>query len=51
MKKKEKLELMLNKVVEYDNPSANKGKGVHFKAFLYKNVYDYYFKVVEIVTH
>lgn len=50
MKKKEKLELMLNKVVEYNNPKANKGKGSHFKAFLYKNASGYYFKVVEIVT-
>ncbi len=48
--KKEKLELLLNKVVEYNNPKANKGKGSHFKAFLYKKVDRYYFKVVEIVN-
>lgn len=49
--KDEKLKLMLNKVVEYNNPKANKGKGSHFKAFLYKNyVGYYYFKVVEVVN-
>lgn len=48
--KNEKLKLMLNKVVEYNNPKANKGKGSHFKAFLYKNSHGYYFKVVEIVN-
>lgn len=46
--KNEKLKLLLNKVVEYNNPKANKGKGKHFKAFLYKNKRDeFYFKVVE----
>jgi len=44
----EKLKLLLNKVVEFNNPKANGGKGRHFKAFLYKNGTDhYYFKVVE----
>ena len=44
----EKLKLLLNKVVEYNNPKANDGKGRHFKAFLYKNkMGEYYFKVVE----
>jgi hypothetical protein len=42
--KNEKLELMLNKVVEYLDP-----KGTNFKAFLYKNSRGYYFKVVEIL--
>jgi len=43
--KNEKLDLMLNKVVEYDNPKAD-----HFKAFLYKNKNgDYYFKIIEIL--
>jgi len=48
--KNEKLKLMLNKVVEYNDPKANKGKGSHFKAFLYKNNTGHYFKVVEIVN-
>lgn len=48
--KNEKLELMLNKMVEYNNPKANSGKGHNFKAFLYKNHLGYYFKVVEIIT-
>lgn len=43
----EKLKLLLNKVVEYNNPKANDGKGKHFKAFLYKDYQGYYFKVVE----
>jgi len=43
--KDEKLKLMLNKVVEYNDP-----KGNHFKAFLYKKSRGYYFKVVEIIT-
>jgi len=44
----EKLKLMLNKVVEYNNPKSNDGKGRHFKAFLYKNKRgEFYFKVVE----
>ena len=44
----EKLKLLLNKVVEYNNPKANSGKGRHFKAFLYKNKRgEFYFKVVE----
>jgi predicted HicB family RNase H-like nuclease len=46
--KNEKLKLMLNKVVEYNNPKAYDGKGCHFKAFLYKIHRGYYFKVVEI---
>ena len=50
MKKKEKLELMLNKVVEYNDPKAYSGKGCHFKAFLYKNASGYYFKVVEVMA-
>lgn len=48
--KKEKLELLLNKVVEYNNPKARDGQGCHFKAFLYKNYRGYYFKVVEVVS-
>lgn len=48
--KDEKLKLMLNKVVEYNNPKAHGGRGHNFKAFLYKNSRGYYFKVVEIVT-
>ena len=48
--KNEKLKLLLNKVVEYNNPKANGGKGCHFKAFLYKNNHGYYFKVVEVIT-
>lgn len=50
MKKKEKLKLLLNKVVEYNDPKAYSGKGCHFKAFLYKNTNGYYFKVVEVVA-
>lgn len=42
--KDEKLKLMLNKVVEYNDPT-----GSNFKAFLYKNSRGYYFKVVEII--
>lgn len=48
--KNEKLELMLNKVVEYNDPKAYSGKGCHFKAFLYKNYNGYYFKVVEVMA-
>jgi hypothetical protein len=48
--KNEKLELMLNKVVEYNDPKAHGGNGHNFKAFLYKNHRGYYFKVVEIIT-
>jgi len=48
--KDEKLKLMLNKVVEYNNPKAHGGRGHNFKAFLYKNHRGYYFKVVEIIT-
>lgn len=46
----EKLKLMLNKVVEYNDPKAYGGKGCHFKAFLYKNYRGYYFKVVEVLS-
>lgn len=43
--KSEKLDLMLNKVVEYNNRKKN------FKAFLYKNKNnDYYFKVIEVMS-
>lgn len=46
----EKLKLLLNKVVEYNNPKANKGKGKHFKAFLYKNrMSEYYFKIKKTI--
>ena len=46
----EKLKLLLNKVVEFNNPKANDGKGRHFKAFLYKNrMGEYYLKVVEVL--
>jgi len=49
--KNEKLELLLNKVVEYNDPKAYSGKGCHFKAFLYKYPNgDYYFKVVEVMA-
>ena len=48
--KDEKLKLMLNKVVEYNNPEAHGGRGHNFKAFLYKNYRGYYFKIVEIIT-
>ena len=48
--KNEKLKLMLNKVVEYNNPKAHGGRGHNFKAFLYKDKRGYYFKVVEIIT-
>jgi len=48
--KNEKLKLLLNKVVEYNDPKAYKGKGCHFKAFLYKNYSGYYFKVVEVMA-
>lgn len=48
--KDEKLKLMLNKVVEYNDPKADSGKGCHFKAFLYKKTSGYYFKVVEVIT-
>jgi len=48
--KNEKLKLMLNKVVEYNNPKAHGGRGHNFKAFLYKDNRGYYFKVVEITT-
>ncbi len=49
--KNEKLKLLLNKVVEYNNPKANDGKGRHFKAFLYKDGMNrYYFKVVETLV-
>jgi len=46
----EKLKLLLNKVVEYNDPKAYGGKGCHFKAFLYKRNSGYYFKVVEVVS-
>ena len=48
--KNEKLELMLNKVVEYNDPKAYGGNGCHFKAFLYKNNRGFYFKVIEILA-
>lgn len=48
--KKEKLELLLNKVVEYNNPEAHNGQGCNFKAFLYKDICGYYFKIVEVIT-
>jgi hypothetical protein len=43
--KSEKLELLLNKVVEY-----NKLDGDHYKGFLYKNSGGYYIKVVETIS-
>jgi len=44
--KNEKLELLLNKVVEYNKPN-----GVNYKGFLYKDYNDNYFiKVVEIIN-
>jgi hypothetical protein len=48
--KNEKLELLLNKVVEYNNPEAYNGKGCNFKGFLYKNSQGYYIKVVEHIS-
>jgi hypothetical protein len=48
--KNEKLELLLNKVVEYNNPAAYDGKGCNFKGFLYKNSQGYYIKVVEHIS-
>jgi hypothetical protein len=44
--KNEKLNLMLNKVVEYNNVK----KGTHFKAFLYGDSNGYYFKIIEIIS-
>src|ERR1035437_4613029 len=43
--KNEKLELLLNKVVEFNKPNA-----VDFKGFLYKNSKGYYIKVVETIS-
>jgi len=43
--KKEKLELLLNKVVEFNKPDA-----VNFKGFLYKDSKGYYIKVVETIS-
>ncbi len=40
--KNEKLDLLLNKMVEFAQPNDN-----HFKGFLYKDVYGYYIKVIE----
>ena len=48
--KNEKLKLLLNKVVEYNDPKDYSGNGCHFKAFLYKNHKGYYFKVVEVMA-
>ena len=48
--KNEKLELLLNKVVEYNNPEAYGGKGCNFKGFLYKNNQGYYIKVIEHIS-
>jgi hypothetical protein len=43
----EKLELLLNKVVEYNKPD-----GFHYKGFLYKDDYQgYYIKVVEAIDN
>nr|MDA3780494.1 hypothetical protein [Bacteroidales bacterium] len=44
--KNKKLDLMLNKVVEYNNTK----KKNHFKAFLYKNHDKYYFKIIEVLS-
>ena len=43
--KNEKLELLLNKVVEYNNPD-----GFHYKGFLYVDGYGYYIKVVDVIS-
>ena len=43
--KNEKLELLLNKVVEFNKPDA-----VNFKGFLYKDGRGYYIKVVEHIS-
>jgi hypothetical protein len=43
--KNEKLELLLNKVVEFNKPDA-----VNFKGFLYKDSKGYYIKVVETIS-
>jgi len=49
--KNEKLELLLNKVVEYNNPAAYDGKGCNFKGFLYKDSEQcYYIKVIEHIS-
>ena len=48
--KNEKLDLLLNKVVEFNNPAAYDGKGCNFKGFLYKNSQGYYIKVVEHIS-
>ena len=48
--KNEKLKLLLNKMVEYNDPKAYGGNGCHFKAFLYKKTSGYYFKVVEVMA-
>lgn len=41
----EKLELLLNKMVEYNQPDA-----CHFKGFLYKDIDGYYIKVIEAIS-
>jgi hypothetical protein len=48
--KNDKLELLLNKVVEYNNPTAYDGKGCNFKGFLYKDSQGYYIKVIEHIS-
>lgn len=42
--KNEKLELLLNKVVEYNKPNVD-----HYKGFLYKDNGGYYIKIVETI--
>ncbi len=48
--KNDKLELLLNKVVEYNNPAAYDGKGCNLKGFLYKDSQGYYIKVIEHIS-
>jgi hypothetical protein len=48
--KNEKLEQLLNKVVEYNQPETEKSKGCNFKGFLYKTYRGYYIKVIEHIT-
>jgi len=46
MKKNEKLNLMVNKIVDYNKPNT-----VHYNGFLFKDHNGYYIKVVEIIDN
>lgn len=48
--KNEKLELLLNKVVEYNQPTTINSNGCHFKGFLYYDWRGYYIKVIEYIS-